>query len=62
MYYFNNFKRNNTIIYKIKDGKLIKVQIDKKKYYFKFDNESFSLVNFKEKITFKNNISFIIHK
>ena len=44
----------------IKVGNLIKGEIDNKNclYNFKFDNQPFNLLNFKENITFKYNISF----
>ena len=60
MIYFNNFKGQNTIVYEIKVGNLIKGEIDNKNclYNFKFDNQPFNLLNFKENITFKYNISF----
>ena len=58
--YFDNFKGQNTIVYEIKVGNLLKSKIDTKEclYHFNFGNEPFILPNFKEDIIFKYNMSF----
>ena len=58
--YFYKFKEQTTIVYEIKVGNLLKSGIDndESKYYFKFDNEPFSLPNFKNNILFIFNMSY----
>ena len=58
--YFYKFKQQTTIVYEIKVENLIKSKIDKdkSKFYFRFDNGPFSLPNFKNNLLFEFNMSY----
>ena len=59
--YFYSFEKKTTIVYEIKVGNLIKpstIDTEESKYHFRFNNEPFSLPNFKEDILFKFNMSY----
>ena len=58
--YFDNFREQNTIVYNIEVGNLLKGDINKEecKYYFNFDNDPYKLPNFKETIIFNFTMYF----
>ena len=58
--YFANFKGQNTIVYEIKVGNLLKNEPNKTSclYNFKFDHEPFNLSNFQNDIIFQFNMSY----
>ena len=58
--YFANFNGQNTIVYEIKVGNLLKGIIDQENclYHFKFNNDPFKLPNFKKDIIFQFNMTY----